>query len=571
MKGSYYDMDREREARYFELFEKMINLTTDPANFNREHFVGVLTDIGVLFRLSKGVTEFYKTVSQEKLGDGEVLVDFDTGEDSKIVLQKRFVTKSMAVVKGTLYMAKNESPLPEDEINKLDTLLRALLGFVSRNRLQNAVEQMGFYDENGYPNMRSFKRHLEIINEKNAFSNYTAGCFNLKHLTLINREVGRDKADVAMRKYIELISSLVGNDGIVCRMGGDNFVLIFKNDHEKKITDAFMGAPVAYDETNDKRVMVSATAGFFRIPKGFKYDRMGVIMDRIIPTSMIARQEDKGPIVYFKEDFLNVKEKNMELQVKMSKAISDGEFKVFYQPKVDIRTGNIIGAEALCRWFRDGEIVPPGEFIPFLEQSMEICHLDFHMLDLVCRDIRRWLAAGRKAIKISVNFSRKHLVDADLLDHIMEVIDKHEVPHRYIEIELTETTTDAGFNQLKRVVNGLQNEGIYTAIDDFGVGYSSLHLLREIPWNVLKIDKCFLPGDNEKKSSIANCMYSHVVAMGRDLGLECITEGVETPKQIETMRECKCYFAQGYVFDKPMPVADFEKKLDNPHYDVPTV
>lgn len=561
-------MDKEREKRYFELFEQMINHITDPANFNREHFVGVLVDIAKLFRLSKGVTEFYKTVSQEKLGDGEVLVDFDTGQDGRIILQKRFVTKSMAVVKGTLYMAIDEEPLPEDELNKLDTLLRSLLSFVSRNRLMNAVEQMGFYDEYGYPNLRSYKRHLEIINEKKAMGNYTAGCFNLRHLTIINREIGREKTDIAMRNYFDLITSLVGNDGIVCRMGGDNFVLFFKNDLEKKITDAFMGAPVAYDDTNDKRVMVSASAGFYRIPKDFNYDGMTRIMDRIVPASMIARQEGKGPIVFFREDFLDVKERNMELQLSMSKAIADGEFKVFYQPKVDIRTGNIIGAEALCRWFRDGKIVPPGDFIPFLEQSMEICNLDFYMLDLVCRDIRRWLAAGRKAIKISVNFSRKHLVDADLLDHIMEVIDRHEVPHRYIEIELTEATTDVAFDQLRRLVNGLQNEGVYTAVDDFGVGYSSLHLIREIPWNVLKIDKCFLPLDTDKKTGIANCMYSHVVAMGRDLGLECITEGVETPKQVEILRECKCYFAQGYIFDKPMPVADFEKKLDNPHYDV---
>ena len=542
---------------------------TDPENFNREYFVSILTDIANFFRLSKGVTEFYKTLSQEKIGDGEVLIDFDTGKDGKPVVQRRLVTKSMAVVKGTLYQAYDAEPLSKDEKGKLDIMLRALLSFVSRNRLLNAVERMGFFDENNYPNLRSFKRAIESINAEHNLTDYTAACFNLRHFTLINQEIGREKADIAMRNYFLLLTSLVGRDGIVCRMGGDNFVAIFRNDLTDRVKDAFLGAPVFYDESNEKRIQVSARAGLFSIPSDFILEHYGFITEKIVSTAMIARQDGNGPIVKYENQLLEAKEKAMRLQAKISKALDNNEFMVYYQPKVDIRTGNIIGAEALCRWNCDGKIVPPAEFIPLLEQSMEICRLDFHILDIVCRDIRRWLAAGRKAIKISVNLSRKHLMDVDILDHILEIIDRYEVPHRYLEIELTETTSDVAFGQLKSFVSGLQDEGIYTAVDDFGVGYSSLNLIRQIPWNVLKIDKCFLPQDTDKKSSNTNLMYTHVVSMARDLGLECITEGVETAKQVETLRNCRCYFAQGYIFDKPLPAAEFEKRLDNPHYDVP--
>ncbi|MCR5332012.1 MAG: GGDEF domain-containing phosphodiesterase [Lachnospiraceae bacterium] len=562
-------MDRQRTDRYYQLLEQMVDAMNDPENFNRDHFIEILTDIAKFFRLSKGVTEFYKTISQEKIGDGEVLIDFDDGSEGRPIVARRLVTRSMAVVKGTLYQSDNVEPLTDEEKHKLDIMLRALLGFVSLNRLQNAVERMGFFDENNYPNLRSFKRAIEAINVRHALSEYTSACFNLRHFTLINQEIGREKADLAMRNYFLLITSLVGKDGIVCRMGGDNFVAIFKNELTEKIKDAFLGAPVFYDESNDKRIQISARAGLFSIPEEFILEHYGFITEKIISTALIARQDGNGPIVKYENALLEMKEKHMKLQAKISKALDNDEFRVYYQPKVDIRTGNIVGAEALCRWECDGKIIMPGEFIPILEQSMEICRLDFHILDLVCRDIRRWLAAGRKAVKISVNLSRKHLVDVDLLDHILEVIDRYEVPHRYIEIEFTETTSEVAFTQLKQVVMALQDEGIYTAVDDFGVGYSSLNIIREIPWNVLKIDKCFLPEDSDKKSSNTSLMYTHVVSMGRDLGLECITEGVETLKQVETLRNCRCYFAQGYIFDKPLPAHEFEKRLDNPHYDVP--
>ena len=562
-------MDKKREETYYRLLEKMTDTMTDPENFKRENFVGVLSEIAKLFRISKGVTEFYKTVSQEKTGDGEIMVDHDNGKSGKVILQKRYVTRTMAVVKATLYAAVDEEPLPEDELMRLDILTRAMLSFVSMNRLQIAVEQMGFYDESGYPNVRSFKRFLEKTNENGSLYGYTAGCFNFRNFTLINQEIGREKADVAMRNYINLISSLVGPEGIVCRMGSDNYLIMFKNERTQKIMDALSGTPVTYDPGDEKRVLLSASVGFYRIPQGFVYEHHGVILDRIVSTAILAKQQEKNPSLFYEEDFSDIRTRNVQFLDKMSAAIDKGEFQVFYQPKVDIRTGSIVGAEALCRWFCDGKIIMPEEFIPLLEQSMEICRLDFYMLDMVCRDIRRWLVQGRKAIKISVNLSRKHLVDADLIDHIMEIIDKHEVPHRYLEIELTEPTSESGFDQLRKLVTSLREEGVYTAVDDFGMGYSSLNLIRDIPWNVLKIEKAFLPTDNEKKNSATSLTYSHVVALARDLGLECITEGVETSKQVEILRNCRCFFAQGFVFDKPMPVADFEKKLENPHYKIP--
>lgn len=220
------------------------------------------------------------------------------------------------------------------------------------------------------------------------------------------------------------------------------------------------------------------------------------------------------------------------------------------------------GAEALCRWKHDGRLIPPDEFIPILEQNTDICKLDFYMIDHVCRDIRRWLDEGRQLPRISVNLSRKHILDVDLLKHLMEIIDRHIIPHHLIEAELTETTTDVKFKDLKRVVNGLQEQGISASVDDFGSGYSSLNLIKEVPWNVIKIDKSIVPIDDDDESSPRTVMFKYVVAMAREMGLECIAEGVETKTQVEILKRYGCDIAQGYHFDRPLPKDEFEKRLD---------
>ena len=226
------------------------------------------------------------------------------------------------------------------------------------------------------------------------------------------------------------------------------------------------------------------------------------------------------------------------------------------------------GAEALCRWQHDGQVVSPGDFIPVLEKSMEICDLDFYILDHVCKHMRRWMDMGKKLVKISINFSRRHMSDLDLLDHIIRIVDKYSVPHELIEIELTETTSDIEFKDLKRVVKGLQAAGFSTSVDDFGVGYSSLTLIKDIPWDVLKVDKSFLPNDGDSEDRQKRIMFKYVLAMAQEMGLECIAEGVETKEQLDLLKENCCDLAQGFFFDRPLPVEEFEKRLDDKLYKI---
>lgn len=253
-------------------------------------------------------------------------------------------------------------------------------------------------------------------------------------------------------------------------------------------------------------------------------------------------------------------QKSQEIQAMFPQAIANEEFQVYYQPKVTLKDYKLSGAEALCRWKHNGKLVPPGDFIPVLEAGTLICELDFYMLEHVCRDLREWIDAGKEVVRISVNLSRKNINSPNLLDRIICIIDKYQVPHELIEIELVETAGELNDEDLSEFLNGLRTNGISTAVDDFGTGFSSLSLIRNLPWSVIKIDRSLLPQKLDEHSE-QYIMLRHLLTMLYDMGFKCIVEGVETVEQVKMLKENNCYVAQGFYFDRPLPKDDFATRL----------
>ena len=553
-------MDQEKLKKYYTIMERITFLTCAPDGFDRAEFVTLLGEFCELFRISKGVTEFYQTPRLEEAGEGEVLIDYDNGKGDIPVVKVRITPPSGVVIKGTLYMAKDDEPLPEDELDKVKKVYLLVISFIARNRLQRSISRFIFTDEDGYANRRHLMHYIdEKIRTGQQYGN-DAICINLKNFGAINQEIGRKLGDVVLKKYYEHLKELIGENGTICRLGGDNFILFFKNDLRDVIMEALIGTPIVYDEENNKKIMVSSRAGVYLVTPEMALEKPTQVMDRVYPAIQIAKQNGLN-VVFYDKNLLERREHTANIRKQFAEAIANREIVAYYQPKVDVRTGKVVGAEALCRWFRDGKMVMPMEFIPILEMNTDICDLDFYMFETVCRDIRRWLDEGRDVPRVSVNFSRKHLIDPDLLGHILEIINRYELRRKYLEVELTETTTDVEFKNLNRIVTGLHREGIFTSVDDFGNGYSSLNLIRAIPWDVVKIDRSLLPTDGMKENDITRRMYKHVVSMANDIGLECVTEGVETLNQVHLLQDNKCPVAQGFYFSKPLPVEEFEKLL----------
>ncbi len=558
-------MGGNNRDKYIEFIRRLVDLTHSEI-FDHEKYKVLIADICRHYRLAKGVTEFYRTPRMEMMKQGEVFCDFDNGKGDKILYHLRIVSQTKAVIIGTLYVEDNDEEWTGEEMEQLDTLFRIIIGFVSRKRLIRTVEDLGFHDIEGYRNFRAFARYLDIANSENRLGGKIAFHFDLHNFGIVNQEIGRKNGDAVLRNFYHMVEKAIGDTGIIIRLGGDKYIGIFDRKVKREVFELLSGTNVPYDEAGEKSVRVSAAAGIYMLPNPFMMKSPGDIMDKIMIAGNAAKRETEGAIVIYDDKMKAEKDRVKKVQTEYKKGLEKEEFLVYYQPKVDIVTRKLVGAEALCRWMKKGKIVPPMEFIPILEINNDICELDFYMLDHVCRDIRRWLDEGREVVRVSVNMSRKHLVDVDLLDHIMEIIDRNNVPHEYIEIELTETTTDVFFRDLKRVVSGLQEQGVWTAVDDFGMGYSSLNLIREIPWNVLKVDKNFVPKNTNDERSIDNLMFKHVISLAQDMGLECVIEGVETMDQLEVLRRNNCNIAQGYFFDRPLPKEEFEYRIDQQIY-----
>ena len=525
-------------------------------------FNKILEPICKFLRISRLSSAVFGSTCDSAIIKSAPYVYYDDGNaDSTRVL--KFTETNMRAGKATYIFMQSKSgqDWSDEEVQQIEAFEKLIYTFCDRSYASTIAKDLSMFDNDlmVYP-LTFFLATVKNLIRQGRIGEFGGVYFNIKHFSSINDRFGRDCATNIMKQFIHGIQEKILYEECICRVGGDNFVVLFKKDNLNIIKNYLSGMPITFND--EEAVTVTTTAGYYMIPEAT--ESATDVMDRISTAYQLAKSVYKRPFLFYDDEIMQHQTHVKEIEMMFPSAIENEEFKVFYQPKTQLNNYQLAGAEALCRWFRNGKVISPGEFIPVLEGSKAICTLDFYMLDHVCRDIRRWLDEGREAVKVSVNLSRLHLGDEDLLEYILRIIDKYKVPHHFIEIELTETTTDVDYKELKKIVYGLREQDISTSVDDFGVGYSSLNLIREMPWNVLKIDKSFLPTQEEENNDPSKVkMLRHIITMSQDLGLECIVEGVETAEQVKLLKDCKCYLAQGFYFDRPLPVKEFEQKLES--------
>ncbi|MEG0664329.1 MAG: EAL domain-containing protein, partial [Clostridia bacterium] len=245
-------------------------------------------------------------------------------------------------------------------------------------------------------------------------------------------------------------------------------------------------------------------------------------------------------------------EKEQKIINRMKKALKSGEFQVYFQSQHNIKTNEIVGAEALVRWIHptDG-LISPGEFIPIFESNGFILKLDYYVWEQTCIHIRKWLDEGIDLVPFSVNVSRINLLNPKLCDNIIKLCEKYSIPSKLLQLELTESAYTESPAILQKVMQKLQSKGYKILMDDFGSGYSSLNMLKDIAVDTLKLDLHFLSKDSINGRG-ANILTS-IIRMAKGLDLPVVAEGVETALQAEFLKIVDCDFAQGYLFSRPMP------------------
>lgn len=464
----------------------------------------------------------------------------------------------------TVYRSKDAPEFTKEEIDVIDTSLAVVEFHTARWYMINRIKDMQFVDGlTGLVNAGGFLNYIDSLIEKKGLSKYNAFYFNLSHFSLVNRRFGSKETDNIIIRYTEAIQEFLEEGEMLGRLGGDNFMALVIKERTELFLQ-FLSGVITYGMLAGKEVSVkiSAVAGVVELDDSIE-ENSGIINDAAMAMN-VAKHVVKQPFVFASEQMREKGYKDKQVESAFMEALYNGDFKVFYQPKVSGQDYRVVGGEALSRWFMNGTMMPPMDFIPVIEKNGTVCLLDFYVLEQVCKDVTQWLKDGIKVGRISVNFSRKHLSNPHLVEDIMDVLRKYDMAGRYIEIELTETVDEVESNLLIEFIKRMKYHKVRISIDDFGTGYSSLNMLRSFAVDVLKIDKSFIDNLDERNKIV----LSNIIRMAHELNMEVVAEGVETKEQALYLGEIGCHTLQGFLFDKPLMKQEFETKILAEKYDI---
>lgn len=413
----------------------------------------------------------------------------------------------------------------------------------------------------GASTMEKFVIDASKILCKNTQEKYALLYIDIDKFKYINDLFGYEVGNKILRNLTKIIKNNIFEDEIFARISADNFTIVMKYIEKKDITNRLNNIFEELDLFNsnqeEKYKLVLSCGIYFIVPK----DRdINSIIDRANIPHKMAKGGHKSSYAFYDNKIHDQEIKEKKMENTMFSSLENKEFIVHLQPKIELSTGEIQGSEALVRWkSSDKGLIPPNEFIPFFEKNGFVINLDLYVLEEICIQLRKWIDEGINPVTISVNVSRIHLYCNNFIETYKNIIDKYEIPARYIELELTESIIFDNFDILIDIMNNLKEIGFLISMDDFGSGYSSLNMLKEIPMDILKLDQKFIMETyNSNRSKI---IVTKVVEMAKELGMKVVSEGVETEEQFELLKEVKCDMAQGYLFGKPMPIEEFEKLI----------
>ena len=399
-----------------------------------------------------------------------------------------------------------------------------------------------------------FANHIKRMMDSNPEREIAFIQFDVERFKLINDAYGEKSGDRLLKYLKDSLTVICSDEQPFARLTADVFMIVIPFDEEIEIIDFIHKL-----EQNIGRIYEGIE---FRLVFG-----VCIVEDRTAQTrthgdnATLARQSVKGNALN-NIGFYNGKLKNdlyhqHYIEDDMKSAMLNNEFVMFLQPKYNISTGKIIGAEALTRWIHPYKgLIPPAQFIPIFEKNGFILNLDQLIWEKACKTIRFWIDNGVEPVPISVNISREYLNTFDVVGKFNELVERYNIPIRFLEAEITESY-DA--DNTSDVVRKMKNCGFTMLMDDFGSGFSSLNMLKTTPFDVLKIDRDFLSEFME--SERGRKIIAHTISMSRDIGLDIIAEGVETGAQAQFLQNCGCDVAQGFYYSKPIPVEEFNRQL----------
>lgn len=428
------------------------------------------------------------------------------------------------------------------------------------------LEYRAEYDDlTGHYNFSKFKKDATALLHAKNGRKYSLWYCDLRNFKLINDMYGYDFGDKVLRYWANLGSSTLREGEVFARISGDNFASLHYYDDRNELEENF--EKIAYQLTEfgkkqGKKLRLEMVAGIYCIEK--KEDLLSIedMIDRANIAQKSVKRADGNRVAFYTDEMRRQLLREKEIEAVMVKSLEDGEFKPYFQPMADIQNGcKICGAEALARWERPGYgVISPGEFVPLFEKNGFIVELDRHIFTQVCAYLSHRISQGYEPFKISVNVSRISVFRKDFVRRYTEIKERYAIPDGFLELECTETTMVENAELLETVMRKMRISGFRFSMDDFGSGYSSLNLLKDVTVDVLKLDMMFFR-NNKLFEPRNQTIISSIVGMAKALNMKIVAEGVETGEQMQVLRRLGCDFIQGYFISRPVPITQFEKRF----------
>lgn len=409
----------------------------------------------------------------------------------------------------------------------------------------------------GLLNKEQFYIETAKLIKENSDVKYCLVCSNIKDFKFVNELFGIEKGNEILKKQAEYMKNFIGEDSLAARLHADRFAMCMPRIRfdEDLINEAITGIQEAFKNSS---FHMHIFAGVYDIHD--VEERVSIMCDKANLASETIKNEYKSSVAYYTEHLLEKSIEERKIIGEFDRALDNEEFVMFLQPQVDV-SGKPFGSEALVRWQHpDKGLLAPGVFIDVLEKTGFVYRLDRYMWDKAAKQLAEWKKRGINDYHISVNISTKDFYLIDVYETFVGLVEKYDIDPKLLKLEITETALMSDFNKNMVIIKRLQKYGFDIEIDDFGSGYSSLNMLKDISADVLKIDMGFLrASENEVKGQD---ILESIIGLANKLGMRVITEGVEKKTQVDMLYDMGCKMFQGYYFSKPIPVDEFEKKYN---------
>ncbi|MCR4667620.1 MAG: bifunctional diguanylate cyclase/phosphodiesterase [Desulfovibrio sp.] len=399
---------------------------------------------------------------------------------------------------------------------------------------------------------RAFFKFINALLAKK--STFSVIRINVGALKPINQKEGFEAGDRLLQRTARLLRCSINTRQEACsRMGGESFGLCLKGNIEKAVSFARSLLELTTSQQRrgryDLSIGICMTDG--KTPGHILYEWASLAQKSVLKSKDFRLKVYDGRIRARHEEEIYV-------EANMVQALENGEFLIYLQPKVDILTGLVVGAEALTRWRHKDRFIMPDLFIPIFEDNGFVCRLDAYIWEKTARLLRTWIDQGLSPCPVSVNASRLNFVRSTVFECFQSLINRFSLPKDLLEIEITETGLVPSQDVLTREMRNLHASGFSLSMDDFGIGYSSLKTVQELPFTTVKLDKSFVKQEDDFRGHI---VAQTTIALARKLGLRIVAEGVETTEEAEFLLRNDCRIAQGFLYAKPMPADEFSTRF----------